>query len=667
MAFVRRVIGAITILLVLATTAAVPAQAQTGTAQTEVTAEEFFAMVGRLLAGVQPVDDAMPTGLATADWSPDPSLAQLFGVGVLPVLVSPAAIASFLATAPDGVTVHEAGDPAYGSASVWSNLVGFEVSRSFSEGCRAGVANEAAAFYAQPGVDAVVDDPNRPGDPGVGMTNVISLVCLDAILSVFFGQSVGGIMAEFAAPLSVFEVTALGRVFVVFVLIDPSATVRPVVSSASDIADALTYGFEQAADLAADTAAALSPAAILAGLEGLAQSFVDGIGALGPSAPADDPDAAPPPDDDPVEDSGADPPADPVESGSETGIGGDGGDGGDGDDDGSALVLLLLIALVLGLLALAFVLWRRINRRETPPCECSIVVTIEGDADMGVCCTKPTLLLNPVLARGEGHRIDPSRIHVDANLPGAVPRDLFDRVYQATVTANCSGGGTVDLDRVTYDWRVVERPDGFDLSVDVTAPVVCPGGKEHPPATGSATLVAGYHDAPCIVRVLVEQTEWNEISHVDVHIICGEYSEIFGYFPTSRTLAEAMFGVKGEVIRYQGEQVDRTKEGWLSRDISDEIGPNYSFSHGSKTLNVYEIELADCTKCEELRRLWMDLYHNPRDYYLTGFNCATNAYDLLLESGVLGEEHSHSGVLRPGQVEVVLQGAGIEPFEVEAK
>jgi hypothetical protein len=310
------------------------------------------------------------------------------------------------------------------------------------------------------------------------------------------------------------------------------------------------------------------------------------------------------------------------------------------DDGDSGFPIWVPIVIVGGLIIIVggglIFTGTRERQKKTPACSCTCSVAIEGPDDFGACCMQPSVSLKPTeKADAEERELDPSRVHLDADAEGEDGWDLFDAFYSATVTAECEGGGEARIDDASYDWSVTPFDGGFDVTVKVSVPVHCPDAIEHPEITCEATHRVTYHSSPCVVTVIVERVAWNEISHVDVQIVCGEYNEIFGYFPAgSRTLGATIAGAPGQVIRSSGSRASQNRDGQTS-SIADEIGSDYSKSHSGKSLNVYFIEPDDCAVCEELRREWEDLAANPGEYTLLGNNCATQAYDTLVAAGAV--------------------------------
>lgn len=283
---------------------------------------------------------------------------------------------------------------------------------------------------------------------------------------------------------------------------------------------------------------------------------------------------------------------------------------------------------------------------EDASCDCSCTVVIEGPESFGICCMEPVVSLHQVeegpgsgievhTPEGAEMRLDPSRIHLDADVAGEDGWNLFDAFYAAKVEATCNGGGRAVLEEASYEWEVQPVDGGFDLAVTVTAPVDCPGASEHPPVTAATIRQVRYTSEPCEIKILIQRTGLSSISHVDIEINCGSYRELFGYYPleNARDLASTLSGVDGLVERV-GTRVLQNRHGWTSV-IADEIGQDYETSHAGISLTVYTVTPEDCSVCLDLRRAWEELAANPGTYWLLGSNCATNAYDVLTTSGAL--------------------------------
>jgi len=328
-------------------------------------------------------------------------------------------------------------------------------------------------------------------------------------------------------------------------------------------------------------------------------------------------------------------------------------------EDGFPWILVLIIGGGIILLGGATFI---ATRPRTPPvvaCDCKVTVSIEGPTEMGRCCmgatTWSTHHVEGVTPDGETAIDDPSQVHVDGD--DADGHDIIDAIFKGTLSAQCSDGATARVEDATWTWTVTGDDSGFDVSVEVFVPVQCPNNAEHPGVTVTARHHVAFHSAPCLIGVIIEQVGTFEISHVDVQIICGEYNEIFGYFPTgARSFANTIGGAPGEVIRTSGARPTRNEGRGLTTGIVDEIGSDYGTSHSGKKIKVYWIEPEDCSVCERVRAYWENLAANPGTYYLLGENCATQGWKSLTDSGAFPPTLRPSdGPGTPGGIEARLR------------
>lgn len=320
-------------------------------------------------------------------------------------------------------------------------------------------------------------------------------------------------------------------------------------------------------------------------------------------------------------------------------------------DDGGLPVLLLVAVPIVGV-GLVFVVVQIVRRRErgaaagvpVTDCSCEIEVAISGPPAFRVCCMKPDISLGP--ARLE------RQTHLDADVRGRDGWDLFDALYEASITPGCTGGGEVLIDEATYQWHVTDADDsGFRLHVRAAAPVRCADGGRHDNVVATAILPVVYEDAACTIRVLIQRVGVTEVSHVDIHIMCGTYSEVFGFFAKEghRNITSVV-GVPAEVGRHRATEVNELPIAGrqVVASVRDGIGAQYEHSHAEKSLEVWDIGPVDCAVCDALRNEWELLAADPGEYYLTENNCATQAYTTLATAGAIKEDPVRT--MRPGDL-----------------
>lgn len=316
------------------------------------------------------------------------------------------------------------------------------------------------------------------------------------------------------------------------------------------------------------------------------------------------------------------------------------GSGSDDGDDGGFNVILVLIPIVIAGVVFLFVV--RVRRKgggppapvaappePAHPCDCGLTVEISGPRAFRVCCMKPELTLREAFQN--------TQVHLDADVRDRHGWDLFDAMYTAVATPSCTGEGEVLLDEAVYRWHLTGESDtGFTLHVRAAAPARCAHG-ELDNVVAHASYEVIYEDAPCIIRVLIQRDTGLSVSHVDVHIMCGTYSEVFGFFAIEEDRGiEAIAGVPGEVGRHRSNRVGvTTGQQRLTTGVDDGIGAAYEISHAEKALEVWEIGPVDCTVCEALRNEWELLAASPGTYWLTENNCATQAYQTLFTAGAI--------------------------------
>ena len=163
-------------------------------------------------------------------------------------------------------------------------------------------------------------------------------------------------------------------------------------------------------------------------------------------------------------------------------------------------------------------------------CTCTAELTIEGAHTILKCCERPTARLNE--CGGKNGVLDPLRIHLDLDVRGRQGLDYFDLIYQAKITpGECEGGGRLRLEDVETRWHLDDHGDkGLGISVEATIPVDCPHGTAEPLHLFEHRMIE-WQEGKCIVGVMVKQVDTFDVSHVETHVICGNYSETFGYFP----------------------------------------------------------------------------------------------------------------------------------------
>jgi hypothetical protein len=276
---------------------------------------------------------------------------------------------------------------------------------------------------------------------------------------------------------------------------------------------------------------------------------------------------------------------------------------------------------------------------------------------------EPALSLKPVgVSTPDSTTVrDPASIHLDADVQDEDGWDLFDAFYIAQLDAQCTGGGRALLDEASYDWDVAAVDGGFNLTVSVSIPVECPGVAEHPPIEAHEQREVRYRSERCHINVLIERAPLDEISHVDVEIVCGSYRELFGYFPggASPTLFSTITGVDGTVKR-AGIKAGQNPGGWTD-ELIDKVGQDYDQSHTGKKLEVYRIEPAECSTCISLRNVWERLAANPGTYGLLSNNCATNAFGALTASGALPPLPGFGTPFAPSQLGLRLRAMAALP------
>ncbi|GJM38343.1 MAG: hypothetical protein DHS20C19_17100 [Acidimicrobiales bacterium] len=320
------------------------------------------------------------------------------------------------------------------------------------------------------------------------------------------------------------------------------------------------------------------------------------------------------------------------------------------------MILVLFPVAIAGVVVLFVVKVRRKGGGAPPPvpaapaaptkpdhaCGCGLEVEISGPRAFRVCCMKPVVALREAFSA--------TQVHLDADVRDRPGWDLFDAMYAAIPTPSCTGEGEVLLDEAVYRWDIAGESDkGFTLHVRAAAPARCAHG-ELDNVVAHASYEVVYEDAPCVIRVLIQRDTGLSVSHVDVHIMCGTYSEVFGFFAIEEDRGiEAIAGVPGEVGRHRANRVGvTTGERTLTTGVDDGIGAAYEVSHAEKALEVWEIGPVDCSVCEALRNEWELLAARPGTYWLTENNCATQAFKTLTTAGAIYEDPVRT--ITPGQM-----------------
>ncbi|MEZ5244922.1 MAG: hypothetical protein R2707_07490 [Acidimicrobiales bacterium] len=274
------------------------------------------------------------------------------------------------------------------------------------------------------------------------------------------------------------------------------------------------------------------------------------------------------------------------------------------------------------------------ERRET--CNCHAEISIEGAHTILTCCRRPIAVLNDC-CDAKGVR-DPLRTHLDLDVRGEDGRDYFDLIYQARITpGECDGGGRLRMEDLTSRWYLDDHgPDGLGISIEVTIPVDCPHGPQEPLHLFAHERIA-YQDGKCLVGVMIKQVDTLDVSHVETHVICGNYSETFGYFPKGdRTFLNTVPGTEGKVGRLR-ENTPRIHPNGMTISAISRLAGDYRGSpeHRAADWDIWWFTFDDCTTCDTLRDYWEALAANPGEYYLTGRNCASTAAEALKEVGIL--------------------------------
>lgn len=286
-------------------------------------------------------------------------------------------------------------------------------------------------------------------------------------------------------------------------------------------------------------------------------------------------------------------------------------------------------------------LWylRRRFRLPNEPCECDARIEIDGPGTASICCWNPSYSLRTV-ETAEGGQRDPHAIHLDADVEGRENWDLFDRIFRARIVPRCHGGGRLLVDQAAVHWAIAAEDDqGITLSFTASIPMQCPDGQERPPLVVEGQHRLEYVKATCWVGVLYRVGPFDEVSHIDVHILCGDYSEVFGYGPAdpSANFASTILGTSGKVTRVRNDEP--TKQNHMTRPLIGRwIGKDYSALYPGRDLSVYWFEVEDCRKCDALRNEWEILHARPGTYWLTDNNCATQADKTLAVAGIVAQE-----------------------------
>ncbi len=338
--------------------------------------------------------------------------------------------------------------------------------------------------------------------------------------------------------------------------------------------------------------------------------------------------------------------------------------------------VILVILLIVG----GGLLWAR-RRPASTPCTCTLSVTVEGPAKLRVCCMELEATLLPVRYQasdeessdpeGGKRRSDPSRRHLDLDVKGEADWHFTDQVLVATPSVSCSGGGSIDPDAITYDWSLAMADDALTITVTARAAVSCPGAGEHPHVEATATHRIALEQDRCRITVLLEQNTWGEklYNHADVMIECGEYREIFGWFPRSDG-TEVFTGSKAYVNRWPGARANVDKQYGLT-SIENQIGgADLKAYRGATKTKAWVIEPDRCIVCVNLRRQWMETFRkvggsddaatdSKLEYSLLGQNCVYMVWRSLIDSEAIPKPTLPEWATRPtigGDLENIMDG-----------